>query len=40
MFEDRHYATFANCPQCGESIDTELDTWDESYEDDDDEIDA
>lgn len=40
MFEDRHYATFANCPQCGESIDIELDAWDESYEDDDDEIDA
>ena len=40
MFQDRHYATFANCPKCGGSIDTEYDAWDESYEEDDDEIDA
>ena len=40
MFRDRHYKTFASCPKCGEAIDTELDAWDESYEDDDDEIDA
>ena len=34
MFTDRHYGTFANCPQCGGSIDIEYDTWDEEYEDD------
>ena len=36
LFEDRHYATFANCPKCGASIDMEYDTWDETYEEDDD----
>lgn len=29
MFSDRHYGTFANCPQCGGSIDIEYDTYDE-----------
>ena len=28
----RHYATFANCPNCGEPIDTETDIY---YEEDD-----
>ncbi len=37
MFTDRHYGTFASCPKCGESIDTEYDTWDEEYEDENDE---
>ena len=35
MFTDRHYGTFANCPQCGGSIDIEYDTYDgEDYETD------
>ena len=35
MFSDRHYGTFANCPQCGGSIDIEYDTYDEEdYETD------
>ena len=29
MFGDRHYGTFANCPECGGSIDIEYDTYDE-----------
>lgn len=29
MFSDRHYATFANCPKCGGSIDIEYDIYDE-----------
>ena len=37
MFTDRHYGTFANCPQCGGSIDIEYDTYDEEYEDEQDE---
>ena len=34
MFGARHYATFANCPKCGGSIDIEYDTYDEEDEDD------
>ena len=34
MFPDRHYGTFANCPECGESIDTEYDTYDEEEDED------
>lgn len=37
MFGDRHYATFASCPECGESIDTEYDIWDEEEADEYDE---
>ena len=37
MFTDRHYGTFANCPHCGGSIDIEYDTYDEEYEDGNDE---
>ena len=37
MFPDRHYGTFANCPHCGGSIDIEYDTWDEEYDDENDE---
>ena len=37
MFADRHYGTFANCPRCGEAIDIEYDTYDEEYEDEQDE---
>ena len=37
MFADRHYGTFANCPRCGEAIDIEYDTWDEEYDDENDE---
>ena len=37
MFADRHYGTFANCPRCGGSIDIEYDTWDEEYDDENDE---
>ena len=37
MFADRHYGTFANCPRCGGSIDIEHDTWDEEYDDENDE---
>ena len=37
MFPDRHYGTFANCPRCGGSIDIEYDTWDEEYDDENDE---
>lgn len=33
MFGDRHYATFANCPECGLPIDTEYDIYDEDEED-------
>ena len=29
MFQDRHYGTFANCPECGEAIDIEYDIYDE-----------
>ena len=34
MFGDRHYATFANCPKCGGSIDIEYDIYDEDEGDD------
>ena len=34
MFGDRHYATFANCPKCGGSIDIEYDIYDEDEDDD------
>lgn len=37
MFPDRHYGTFANCPECGEAIDIEYDTYDEEYDDENDE---
>ncbi len=37
MFPDKHYGTFANCPECGGPIDVEYDTWDEEYEEDIDE---
>ena len=37
MFSDRHYGTFANCPRCGGAIDIEYDTWDEEYDDENDE---
>ena len=37
MFPDKHYGTFANCPRCGGSIDIEYDTWDEEYDDENDE---
>ena len=37
MFADRHYGTFASCPRCGGSIDIEYDTWDEEYDDENDE---
>ena len=37
MFPDRHYGTFANCPECGGAIDIEYDTWDEEYDDENDE---
>lgn len=33
----RHYATFANCPFCGEPIDKEDDAYDEDAEDDEEE---
>ena len=29
MFPDRHYGTFANCPECGGAIDIEYDIYDE-----------
>ena len=32
MFLDRHYGTFANCPECGEAIDIEYDIYDEEHE--------
>lgn len=32
MFADRHYGTFANCPECGDAIDIEYDTYDEEEE--------
>ena len=32
MFPDRHYGTFANCPECGEAIDIEYDIYDEEHE--------
>lgn len=32
-FDGRHTVTFASCPECGEAIDTEYDTYDEEYED-------
>lgn len=31
-FDGRHTVTFAECPRCGEAIDTEYDTYDENYE--------
>lgn len=37
MFPDRHYGTFASCPRCGGAIDIEYDTWDEEYDDENDE---
>ena len=33
-FGDRHYKTFASCPECGETIDDQYDVWDEEEEDD------
>ncbi len=33
LFGDRHYATFANCPNCGTSIDDQYDIYDEDEED-------
>lgn len=33
-FDSRHTVTFAECPECGESIDTEYDTYDEEDIDD------
>ena len=33
-FGDRHYKTFASCPECGAPIDTEYDIYDEEDEDD------
>lgn len=39
MFSDRHYATFASCPECGEPIDIYCDSWDEAYEEEDDDVD-
>ena len=38
MFQDRHYGTFANCPECGSAIDIEADSWDEAYEQSDERI--
>ena len=32
MFGDRHYATFASCPKCGDAIDIEYDIYDEEEE--------
>lgn len=37
MFPDRHYGTFANCPECGGAIDIEYDIYDEEYDDENDE---
>ena len=37
MFYDRHYGTFANCPECGGAIDIEYDIYDEEYDDENDE---
>ena len=34
LFGDRHYKTFASCPECGETIDDQYDVWDEEEEDD------
>ena len=34
LFGDRHYKTFANCPECGETIDDQYDIYDEEEEDD------
>lgn len=31
-FDSRHTVTFAECPRCGEAIDTEYDTYDEEDE--------
>ena len=31
-FDSRHTVTFAECPRCGEAIDTEYDIYDEDYE--------
>lgn len=36
-FDSRHTVTFAECPKCGEAIDTEYDTYDEEYENESDE---
>ena len=35
LFGDRHYKTFASCPECGETIDDQYDVWDEEEEDGD-----
>lgn len=35
LFGDRHYATFASCPECGEAIDLEDDVYYEEDEDED-----
>ena len=37
MFSNMHYRTLASCPNCGEAIDIEYDTYDEEYEDEYDE---
>ena len=37
MFYDRHYGTFASCPECGGAIDIEYDIYDEEYDDENDE---
>ena len=37
MFPNRHYKTLASCPECGGAIDIEYDTYDEEYEDEQDE---
>ena len=34
LFGDRHYKTFAICPECGETIDDQYDIYDEEEEDD------
>ena len=34
LFGDRHYKTFASCPECGETIDDQYDIYDEEEEDD------
>lgn len=36
MFSDRHYGTFANCPECGGAINIEEDAYDEDDSGEDD----
>ncbi len=33
LFGDRHYATYASCPNCGEAINTDYDYFFEEEED-------